>query len=245
MGRQLRASGSRHIGRGGTTDGVAEEGRQRKGRLSARGPGTTHSKTDLCVYVLHVPPPVVLGHVSEGGVDTSLGGDRVRSSREQLGDASGVESSLGESEGSCITVQSEGNEISARPVKVGTIEREEVKRTSKTGSSSSAEGSQGGSRCGKLDWRGSGRSREARVMLTRRRHRIPEGEREQARRAESARELDHRTGGRRSDRPHPFDSSAQPTAEQQGRPELPDVQARGYETSTTAEGTLAGTRGET
>ena len=49
--------------------------------------------------VVHVPSPVVLGHVSEGGVDASLGGDRVRSGRKQLGDARSVESSLGKSEG--------------------------------------------------------------------------------------------------------------------------------------------------
>ena len=53
------------------------------------------------VYVLHVPSPVVLSHVSESSVDSSLSGDGVRSGREELGDTSGVESSLGESESSC------------------------------------------------------------------------------------------------------------------------------------------------
>jgi hypothetical protein len=46
-----------------------------------------------------VPSPVILGHVSEGGVDTALGGDGVGSGREELGDAGSVETGLGESEG--------------------------------------------------------------------------------------------------------------------------------------------------
>jgi len=47
-----------------------------------------------------VPPPIILSHVSESSVDSSLSGDGVRSSREELGDTSSVESSLGESESS-------------------------------------------------------------------------------------------------------------------------------------------------
>lgn len=45
-----------------------------------------------------MPPPVVLGHVAEGGVDPTLSGDGVGSGREELGDAGGLEARLGESE---------------------------------------------------------------------------------------------------------------------------------------------------
>lgn len=45
-----------------------------------------------------MPPPVVLGHVAERGVDATLGGDSVRSGREQLGDARRLEARLGETE---------------------------------------------------------------------------------------------------------------------------------------------------
>lgn len=53
--------------------------------------------------VVHVPSPVVLVHVSESRVDTTLGSDSVRSGREKLGDTSSVEASLGETEGSSQT----------------------------------------------------------------------------------------------------------------------------------------------
>lgn len=42
-------------------------------------------------------------HVSESSIDTTLGGDSVRSSREKLGDTGGVEASLGETESSSQT----------------------------------------------------------------------------------------------------------------------------------------------
>jgi len=42
-------------------------------------------------------------HVAEGSVDTSLGGDGMGSGGEKLGDAGGLETSLGESEGSSET----------------------------------------------------------------------------------------------------------------------------------------------
>lgn len=45
-----------------------------------------------------MPSPVVLVHVSESGVDTTLGGDSVASSREKLGDTGGVETSFGQTE---------------------------------------------------------------------------------------------------------------------------------------------------
>jgi len=48
--------------------------------------------------VVHVPPPIVLGHVAERGIDAALRGDRVRARREQLGDARRLEAKLGESE---------------------------------------------------------------------------------------------------------------------------------------------------
>jgi hypothetical protein len=48
--------------------------------------------------VVHVPAPVVLGHVAESGVDTTLGSDSVRTGREELGDTSGLETTLGETE---------------------------------------------------------------------------------------------------------------------------------------------------
>eukprot|EP00964_Phaeocystis_antarctica_P063294 scaffold37967_cov57-Phaeocystis_antarctica.AAC.4 len=48
--------------------------------------------------VVHVPPPIVLGHVAERGVDAPLRGDRVRARREQLGDARRLEAKLSESE---------------------------------------------------------------------------------------------------------------------------------------------------
>ena len=49
--------------------------------------------------VVHVPPPVVLVHVAERGVDATLSGDSVASRGEELGYASRVETSLGQAEG--------------------------------------------------------------------------------------------------------------------------------------------------
>lgn len=43
----------------------------------------------------HVPSPIVLGHVSERSVDSSLSSDRMTSRGEQLGDTSSLESCLG------------------------------------------------------------------------------------------------------------------------------------------------------
>lgn len=53
--------------------------------------------------VIHVPLPVIGVHVSESGVDTSLRSDGVGSGGEQLGDTSGVEASLGQTEGGSET----------------------------------------------------------------------------------------------------------------------------------------------
>src|SRR4029077_6362630 len=39
----------------------------------------------------HVPAPVVLFHVAEGGTDAALRGDRMTARREHLGDAGGIE----------------------------------------------------------------------------------------------------------------------------------------------------------
>jgi len=44
--------------------------------------------------VVHVPPPVVFGHVAERGVDAALRGHRVGAGREELGDAHGAEASF-------------------------------------------------------------------------------------------------------------------------------------------------------
>jgi hypothetical protein len=50
--------------------------------------------------VVEVPSPVVLVHVAESSVDTSLSGHSVGAGREELGNASGLETSLGETKGS-------------------------------------------------------------------------------------------------------------------------------------------------
>lgn len=53
--------------------------------------------------VVHVPAPVVLVHVAESGVDTTLGSDSVASCGEQLRDTGSVEASLGQTEGGAQT----------------------------------------------------------------------------------------------------------------------------------------------
>ena len=50
--------------------------------------------------VIEVISPVILVHVTESGVDSTLSGDSVRSGGEQLGNASSLEASLGETESS-------------------------------------------------------------------------------------------------------------------------------------------------
>ena len=50
--------------------------------------------------VIEVESPVILVHVAESGVDSTLSGDSVRSGGEQLGNTSSLESSLGETESS-------------------------------------------------------------------------------------------------------------------------------------------------
>lgn len=50
-----------------------------------------------------MPSPVILVHVSKSSIDTTLGGDSVRSSREKLGDTGCVEASLGKTESSSQT----------------------------------------------------------------------------------------------------------------------------------------------
>lgn len=49
--------------------------------------------------VVHVPPPIILGHVSQSGIDTTLGGDGVRTCGEKLGDACCLETGFSETEG--------------------------------------------------------------------------------------------------------------------------------------------------
>ena len=53
--------------------------------------------------VVRVPPPVVLGHVSESGVDATLRGYRVRTRGEELGDARRLETVLGQADGGAKT----------------------------------------------------------------------------------------------------------------------------------------------
>lgn len=53
--------------------------------------------------VVHVPSPVVLVHVAEGGVDATLGSDCVTSRGEELGNAGSVEAGLSETEGGTET----------------------------------------------------------------------------------------------------------------------------------------------
>lgn len=48
--------------------------------------------------VVHVPSPVILVHVAERSVDTTLRSDGVRSGGEELGNAGSVEAGLGETE---------------------------------------------------------------------------------------------------------------------------------------------------
>lgn len=50
-----------------------------------------------------MPSPVVLRHVTESSVDTTLSGDSVGSSGEKLGDTGGLESTLGKTESSSQT----------------------------------------------------------------------------------------------------------------------------------------------
>jgi len=50
--------------------------------------------------IVHVPPPIILVHVPESSVDSSLGRNSVTSSWEELGYAGGVETSLGKTESS-------------------------------------------------------------------------------------------------------------------------------------------------
>ena len=53
--------------------------------------------------VIEVPSPVVLVHVSQGSIDSSLSSNGMGAGREQLGQACGFESSLCEPEGSSQT----------------------------------------------------------------------------------------------------------------------------------------------
>lgn len=53
--------------------------------------------------VIHVPSPVVLVHVAEGGIDATLSSDSVASSGKKLRDTGRIETGLGETEGSTET----------------------------------------------------------------------------------------------------------------------------------------------
>jgi len=53
--------------------------------------------------IVHVPSPVILAHVSESSIDTTLGSDSVGTGREELGDTSSVETSLSKTEGGTET----------------------------------------------------------------------------------------------------------------------------------------------
>lgn len=62
--------------------------------------------------VVHVPSPIILVHVSESSIDSSLCGDGVRSSWEELGNTSSVESSLGKTESCAETSTSSSDDDS-------------------------------------------------------------------------------------------------------------------------------------
>jgi hypothetical protein len=49
--------------------------------------------------IVHMPPPIVLVHIPQSSIDSSLGCYRVTSSGEELGYARGVETSLGKTKG--------------------------------------------------------------------------------------------------------------------------------------------------
>ena len=53
--------------------------------------------------VVHMPMPVIRMHVSESSVNTTLGSNSVRTSREELGDTSSLETSFGKTESSTET----------------------------------------------------------------------------------------------------------------------------------------------
>lgn len=53
--------------------------------------------------VVHVPPPVVLVHVSKRSVDTTLSSHSVRTCGEELRDTGGLETSLGQTESGAQT----------------------------------------------------------------------------------------------------------------------------------------------
>lgn len=53
--------------------------------------------------IVRVPTPIILGHVTERRVDTSLGGNRVTAGRKELGDAGCFETSFGKSHGGAKT----------------------------------------------------------------------------------------------------------------------------------------------
>lgn len=56
--------------------------------------------------IIHVPPPIILVHVSQGSIDTSLSSYSVASSGEKFGNTCGVETSLGKTEGRSKTSSS-------------------------------------------------------------------------------------------------------------------------------------------
>lgn len=53
--------------------------------------------------IIHVPSPVILVHVTQSSVDTTLSSDGVTSCGEELGDTGCVEASLGKTEGGTKT----------------------------------------------------------------------------------------------------------------------------------------------
>jgi hypothetical protein len=62
--------------------------------------------------IVHVPSPVILVHVTERCVDTSLGGNGVGSGWEELRNTSSVETSLGKTESSSKTSSTRSNDDS-------------------------------------------------------------------------------------------------------------------------------------
>lgn len=86
--------------------------------------------------IITVPAPVVSVGISNGSVDTTLSRNRVRTGREQLGDASGIEASFGQTQSSAKTSASSAYNLEqVRPLK-----RPETWQNAKTAQTSQVHG---------------------------------------------------------------------------------------------------------
>lgn len=66
--------------------------------------------------IVSVPPPIVFVHVTEGCVDTSLGGNSVRSGGEKFGNAGGFETLFDKTESSSESGTSSSDDNSVEGV---------------------------------------------------------------------------------------------------------------------------------